>query len=227
MAELTNRNQHEAAFARKLGKLAGRHRRELIDLLGHPPDVNRVPESFWQRVERETEEELAAVMLLLFILAAAQHGADNNQADRAGRSFASIQAAQSAASYSQTGREMLQTAGRDWRDTLRGGGDVLKRDVLDRATKIFGPNRVSGIAASETTNASSSGGEFGVEVSVGLSEDDTWFTEADARVCPICQPLHKQPREVWALKFPSGPPAHHRCRCWIQYAARAGTGVPG
>lgn len=227
MAELTNRNQHEAAFARKLGKLAGRHRRELIDLLGHPPDVNRVPESFWQRVERETEEELAAVMLLLFILAAAQHGADNNQADRAGRSFASIQAAQSAASYSQTGREMLQTAGRDWRDTLQGGGDVLKRDVLDRATKIFGPNRVSGIAVSETTNASSSGGEFGVEVSVGLSDDDTWFTEADARVCPICQPLHEQPREVWASKFPSGPPAHHRCRCWIQYAARVGTGVSG
>lgn len=56
----------------------------------------------------------------------------------------------------------------------------------------------------------------------GDAGDDIWMTEEDARVCPICGPLHGSRRRVWGRIFPDGPPAHPRCRCEIVY-----TGDPG
>lgn len=44
-----------------------------------------------------------------------------------------------------------------------------------------------------------------------------WTTENDARVCPICMPLNDKPEASWDSKFPLGPPAHPRCRCWITW----------
>lgn len=219
MAELTNRTKHEASFAGKLGKLSGRHRRELQDLLGFPPDVSKVPESFWLRVQRETEEELIALLLLIFIAAATQHRASASEAQGRAAQFASLTARDTAKSYTDTGREMLRTGGQEWAETTRTGGTVTRASVLDRTNTIFGPTRVRGIAMTGTTDAATSGSEAGIELTDGHSDDDTWWTEADQRVCPICQPLHKTKRENWSRLFPSGPPAHPRCRCWIVYAA--------
>jgi hypothetical protein len=42
-----------------------------------------------------------------------------------------------------------------------------------------------------------------------------WNTEPGA--CPVCEPLHKKPEEVWRTKFRNGPPAHPNCRCWLQW----------
>lgn len=44
-----------------------------------------------------------------------------------------------------------------------------------------------------------------------------WYTERDAKVCPICRPLHRQTREKWEPVSPGGPPAHFNCRCWLTY----------
>lgn len=38
-----------------------------------------------------------------------------------------------------------------------------------------------------------------------------WYTEQDAKVCPICRPLDRRPEYVWADRFPLGPPAHVNC----------------
>ncbi len=84
--------------------------------------------------------------------------------------------------------------------------------------KVLGPDRAAQVAVTETTIASTRGAEAGVEETVGFNEDDTWFTEKDKRVCPICRPLHGRKRSGWARFFPEGPPAHPGCRCWIHYA---------
>lgn len=64
--EIPNRTDYDAAFARKLSRLNARQRRELIALLGHPPNIANVPASFWEKVRKENEDELAAALLLLF-----------------------------------------------------------------------------------------------------------------------------------------------------------------
>jgi hypothetical protein len=88
-------------------------------------------------------------------------------------------------------------------------------EVIDQA---FGPSRVENIAVTETTGAASAAGEIAVDATVGRNEEDRWFTAEDQRVCPICAPLNGKNRSDWSRFFPDGPPAHPRCRCWIEYA---------
>lgn len=49
-----------------------------------------------------------------------------------------------------------------------------------------------------------------------------WQTENDAKVCPICSPNHNKREKPgdptnWTELFPSGPPAHPRCRCYLEW----------
>src|SRR5574343_402387 len=91
--EIPNRTDYDAAFARKLSRLNARQRRELITLLGHPPNIANVPPSFWEKVRKENENELAAALLLLFAesfffharAAAVDPGRDRTTNDPAGR----------------------------------------------------------------------------------------------------------------------------------------------
>lgn len=53
-----------------------------------------------------------------------------------------------------------------------------------------------------------------VNRSVGSRLVAVWRTEPGA--CPICSPLNGTTRE-WKIKFPHGPPAHPRCRCWLDW----------
>ena len=47
-----------------------------------------------------------------------------------------------------------------------------------------------------------------------------WNTQRDERVCPICSPLNGTTQSVWGKQFPSGAPAHFRCRCFMTYHLR-------
>lgn len=71
--ELPNRPQLEEQIADRLADLSTRQRHELEDLLGTPPRYSNVPQEFWDRVRRENEEELAAILLLLFAMSADYH----------------------------------------------------------------------------------------------------------------------------------------------------------
>ncbi|MFG0239844.1 MAG: hypothetical protein ACF8CY_02145, partial [Gimesia chilikensis] len=62
--ELRNREQIEADFYGELQKLSRKHRQELAAHLGDPPNPDRVPASFWERVEKEREQQLAMILLL-------------------------------------------------------------------------------------------------------------------------------------------------------------------
>ena len=218
MAEILDRSQHEQSFARRLGSLSGRHRRELQEFLGHPPDISRVPDSFWDRVKRETEEELVALLLLIFIASATQHGASQNEATARALQFAKPTASSVADQWVKGGRSILETGAREWSEVKQQGGSVSRSDVLDRVAKVFGPNRVSRVTVTQTTNAATSGSDAGVASTVGLSDDDLWMNDPLSNVCPVCKPLHKKRRPVWSLKFPGGPPAHDGCNCSVVYA---------
>ena len=44
-----------------------------------------------------------------------------------------------------------------------------------------------------------------------------WRTQQDEKVCPICSPLNGTNQRVWGDKYPSGPPSHPNCRCFLIY----------
>lgn len=88
---------------------------------------------------------------------------------------------------------------------------------------IFGVDRAASIGITETTGAVTAGERwvFAWATDNVLGDDReverTWHTEGDARVCEICRPLDGREEDYWRRLFPDGPPAHPRCRCWIDY----------
>lgn len=88
------------------------------------------------------------------------------------------------------------------------------RDLLKPA---FGAPRAQMIAVTETTRAFSQGTNIYQEMLRGAGVEMTRIhnTSGDERVCPICGPLEGQPESVWASEYPTGPPLHVGCRCWL------------
>jgi hypothetical protein len=216
MAELHNRIALESKFAVRLSRLSSKHRRELVKLMGNPPDIARVPPKFWEKVERETEAALALLLLLLFGESARQHGASRSIIGDTAEMWAQRRAQFVASSYTATSQERAA----NFAARLDSPSTTLK-SINAEALKVFGPERSANIAVSETTKAASAGAEEAIGATVGFSEQDTWFTREDRRVCPVCYPLHRTPRSVWSARYPGGPgpEVHPGCRCYIEYAS--------
>lgn len=155
---------------------------------------------------------MTAILLLLFVTAAEQHGLRDEMFDgasvasRQGVSWARGEAATVAGQYAETSRDILN------RKTT-----FTASDLVD----VFGPERDENAAVTETTRAASAGGEAAVFNTGGVTSQDLWITEVDDRRCAICKPLHRKPRLEWSRFFPQGPPAHPRCRCFLQYVNEA------
>jgi hypothetical protein len=87
------------------------------------------------------------------------------------------------------------------------------------ADEAFGESQAETIAATEVTGAISGGESEAIEglAIIGTMLRPRWFTEQDARVCEICGALHGKGIEVYGRVSVTGPPAHPRCRCWLEY----------
>jgi hypothetical protein len=103
--------------------------------------------------------------------------------------------------------------------------NAFLRDTSDLSSidSLFGEGRAEGMAITEVTSAISAGETWlAIWASTAILGSDreiivSWHTEHDARVCELCGPLDGRPREQWQMAFPGGPPAHPRCRCWLEY----------
>lgn len=211
--DIAQRPQLEADLARRLSLASSKRRHEFVALLGEPAAAANVPDSFWQNVEREFEEDLMLGLLLILAASSEAHGFESGSDALA--PLAAGRAKEVAQGYVAHSREAaLQAfppAGGD------GATTIPRTEITGRALDIFGPVRDERIAVNEVTWGITRGGEFAKLQTVGLSEDDTWHTEQDDKVCSICSPLHETPRSNWKRFFSDGPPAHPFCRCWIQY----------
>lgn len=180
-------------------------------------------------MQREVTEILMTNLLFIYIASAMQHGLGADQSSNLGQSWAAVRALGLGQGYAENTRDRTELAGREWREKTDRGKPPSASDVGDRLVKMLGPSRTERIVVSETTSATTAASEAAIIATVGKGEADTWFTENDASVCPVCKPLHGKKRSVWTLKFPDlpsnatqfpeeGPPAHWGCRCWIHYA---------
>lgn len=196
MAELKNRNQLDRRFAREFAKLTAKQKRELKRLMGKPPDIANVPAEFWVEAQQQTQDELAALMLLVFIAASGQHGMNKTASQEQGRLFAVQQARKVSTDFVTHTRERL-AAGSD----------------LDT---VLGPSRVSVVAETEVTAAQAEGTTSAIrsgDIPNLLFGAPFWFTQCDPIVCKICWPYHGLPNQIWRPRI--SLPAHPNCRCFL------------
>lgn len=125
--------------------------------------------------------------------------------------------------------------------TMRAINDWIRSDAgLDslraKLRPIYGKTRADSIAITEVTRTFAEG-NMQLWNSTGVVSGKRWMTAVDERVCPVCSPLHGKLVEIDGnFGFTEGelsdetlqkaikhlgtefraPPAHPRCRCWLQ-----------
>ena len=225
MAELPDRMDWEGRIAKDLAKLLRRQFGEFLELVGDPPDLSKVPESFWV----EGGEEMRAVLQRNFQQVYLSSAAQALQGQPIGVEWGLINegAIQWSTQYSfdliadltaTTRAAVRKAVGSFFEDQLTMG------DLRNMLSQTFGPVRADMIASTEVTRAAVQGELAFVEElrKLGVEMVARWQTNVDESVCPICLPLNET--ITWVAQFPSGPPAHVRCRCWInhEFADRRG-----
>lgn len=224
MGEISNRDDLELMFGKRILQLTRERRNRLIVLLGSPPNPLNVPESFWIETGREMYSRVIVILTAIAAKAAIEHGATAFQSSLIARQFAEKRAAELVAGWVDHSQQILRSQSADWNQSstpISGSGPASKppthADAIEVSDTIFGPDRISRLASTETTNAQTHGAEKAVETVGGISENDLWFTREDGKVCTVCRPLHETPRSFWSQFVPSGPPAHPDCRCYLLY----------
>lgn len=224
MGEISDRDELELMFGKRILELTRERRNRLIVLLGSPPNPLNVPQSFWMETGREMYSRVIVILTAIAAKAAIEHGATEFQSRLIARQQAEKQAADLIAGWIDHSQEILKTHSASWSQpeaSISGASPASKpptrSDAIEVADTIFGPERVGRMASTETTVAQTQGAEQAVETVGGISPNDLWFTREDGKVCTVCRPLHETTREFWSQFVPSGPPAHPDCRCYLLY----------
>jgi hypothetical protein len=212
--------------------------REFRQLLGDPPNIDNVPEAFYEKMQREVDAETYAILLLIFDDSALLHGWSGPDQAMASYGWAKQRADAFSQSWAESTRTKLEKGferlegpiaqreetteeARESNRTIPAERKpVTQKEVDELIDSTWSPKTIERWAVDETTTAQHAGGEAGIEATVGLNENDIWRCDwRHDNVCEECSPLDEKPRSVWSAKFPDGPPSpHFFCRCWIQYA---------
>lgn len=219
---MPTRQQLERGFAKRLGTLSAKHKKQLMKLLGDPPDIANVPEEFWARVERETEQETAVALLAIMLSTGTSFAASRKKkitpTERLALRQRFEQAAKERARKLSGGvinnaKRRLTVASASWADRTSRGLDLV--DVDQRTTSIFGPKRAATIARTETTGAKFDGEETVAREIIGDEMVAAWVL-GPCRHCEFCPLIAGTGREFWS-QFVSKPPAHVHCCCRVLF----------
>lgn len=219
----TIRAEAEGRLDRILAKLDRRHRAMVIGAVRAFGSVELVPQSIWDEIQQDIENETAAALLALIILSddwtRAQIGRQGvliggpSPRDVAGYGTVAAIRAQTLAA------DRLAGIQRRMAETLRELGDIKKA-----ASEAFGAVAREREVVTTTTDTISLGqraaGRAGDVASTADGEaveiDMIWRVhpeDSKTGPCPICAPLDNTPERVWGRVFHNGPPGHPNCVC--------------
>src|SRR3990167_6105722 len=195
---LFDRDSWEARLAREASRLGRQSLDALMTALGDPPDMARIPATFWDD-EAATMTATLTPMLQEVYLASAEAMLEVSPV---GVDWVLVN--QRAVTWAnQYGYDLVQGLTGTQRDLTREAvGNFFSQNqtlsqLRDRLEGAFGPIRADMIATTEVTRAATEGERALVNLLTeqGLAFRDIWETAADELVCPRCLPLDGQERE--------------------------------
>ena len=197
---------------------------EILELLGDPPDLTKIPLEFWSSLTASMAAKVRPALEKAALAAAKRLVLDPGIG--VDWSLVAEDAARWASEYSynlvtglmDTTRSVLQEKVTQFlREPGRTIGDLTK-DLLEAG---FSETRAQMIAVTETTRAFAEGEKLAVAQAqeYGFRMVAIWHTNRDELVCPICAPADGKPEPEWGMA--TGPPAHPRCRCWVTHRSVA------
>lgn len=223
--ELITRETLEDDFIKKADRLSSIHRRELAELLGHPPDPRKVPPAFWKKVEKEERDLLLLFMLTIVTDNAVQHGLTGVRAESTARRYSQLRADWAVQKYvSNTQSQLL--AGLRKLEADRGSLNKAPKYAVQEILKgIFGHSRNEAMISTEVTKASVHGSEAAMRHQGLLSPQDWWLVRpwrTKSGPCKRCEALSRKIRSEWRIidaAAADGPPIHAFCACAIMYVS--------
>lgn len=233
---IANRADLEKRLARVVGKALGEQRKQIVDLLGDPPNLDNLTPATWEALDASLRAALAPELQAIYLEQARAMleedalGVDWALVNQAAADWASRYSFELVKGIGDNSRAALQSAVSAYFEQGQTIGQ-LEGQLVD----LFGPVRAESISVTEVTRAASMGeSEIVSELAgTGIEMDEFWETNNDELVCPICgaahhkekdEPIDREPfnGKSWGEVYPDGPPAHPRCRCNKNHALRGG-----
>ena len=220
-ADLVNRAALERAYQRIMGKLLEAYGGRLLEKLGDPPNLANIPPDFWDEEAKEMVNALAPFGERVYLDAASQMmqavpgGVDWALVNRGAVDWARRYTFDLVGGLTDTNRQTLQSAISAYYEQGQTMGDLERRLM-----NTYSRTRAEMIAVTEVTRAASEGEQqIARELAQqGINLVPVWQTNNDGLVCPICGPKHN--REIKDGQY---PPAHPRCRCWVNHEIPSGS----
>jgi len=216
---MTDRTELERKLSKEIAKEFGVEMKKIIDLLGNPPRIENVPESFWNENGERLREMIEPLMLDAYMTGSeaevekAGIGIDWGLVNGRAVSFAQNYLYDQIKDINATSRNTVRQAISDYYDK-----DMTREMLEARLRGTFGVVRSEMIAITEVTRATVEG-EYASQQEIlsanpYLKCTETWITSVDERVCIVCGGRHgKKKGDGWIKP----PPAHPRCRCDIKF----------
>lgn len=223
MTDIIDREELELRLARRLNKAQMKALKELLELLGDPPDWYRVPQAFWDASGKALVSVIGPIIEEIYVMQAeamlagfAGIGVEWDLINQAAVDWARAHAADLVGKLMQRSYEFARQAVADFFEQGWTMGDLEAR-----LARVYGAQRAEVIAVTEVTRAAVEGERATVKEleKYGIFMIEIWQTENDELVCPICGPRHEK-REGDGWTRDDGPPAHPKCRCWVNHVMK-------
>jgi SPP1 gp7 family putative phage head morphogenesis protein len=214
-----NANEKDDAEAELLRILTRRLRaqgRDVLEILGDPPDLNNLTAAFWETEHGKLMADLRP-RIERMVMTGIQN-AGNYVPIVWDVAVIARDAVDWAASYTyglvnglnDNTQRLLRSAVSHWVETPGATIGDLRKELAP----AFGEYRAQMIAVTETTRAFAQGNQIVQRElqGAGIRMERRWNTSNDELVCPVCAPNDgKFESEGWTVPE---PPAHPNCRCW-------------
>lgn len=211
-----DRRDLERKLARVLSKDLREELKKLLDYLGDPPDLSRVPNEYWRTGWKLIAKHVEPILVEYFVEVALE--AMNVAQVTIDLAVVSTGAVEWARNNSE---KWLQEA---FGKTYEGVGELISQsyergwtyqELVKALERYYSPVRAEMIAVTEMTRAATMA-ELEVEKRIfemtGKHRVPIWFTANDEHMCDYCEPRNNKP-----IIDGEYPPAHPRCRCRLAH----------
>lgn len=206
-----------------LKRYFGAQARDLIRLLGNPPDIANLPETFYQSLTDGQVAILEPYLADVYVeraqrlIQSTTFRPSWSIINKAGRDWARQYTYDMVKGITATSRELISRAVWDFMS----GAEMTINDLSSQLTDIFGEVRATMIARTEVTRAAVEADRMTVREiqreNPNINLVPVWNARNGEQACPDCEPLD-------GLEYGKGwteyPPLHPNCYCTVDYELR-------